>query len=465
MWFRSDLRIYDNPALAAAMQKGECIAVYCLCHEQWDAHDVSPAKRSLIVRQLVELESALSRLNVPLIVLDCKIFERVPEALADLCARLGIGSLCFNHEYELNERRCARAVRDRLVDAGVEVAACHDQCALKPGSVLNNDGKMYKVFSAFKRAYLKAFTEQTRAMMNRPTKQSPSDIPSELDALDPKGVASPWDDQWPAGEDEAHDRLNRFVEHRIKQYKTRRDFPADEATSELSPYLAVGAISTVQCLHAAITMNHGELSGGHPGIDTWISELIWRDFYRHLLYSFPELCQYQAFKPETDALPWRHDEALFEAWKSGKTGYPIVDAAMRQLSERAWMHNRLRMVCAMFLTKHLFIDWRWGERYFMQTLVDGDLASNNGGWQWSASTGVDAVPYFRIFNPVRQSERFDPDGEFVRKYVKELASVEGKSVHMPDNETARKLGYPEPIVDHKTAVAQTKTWFKELSGA
>ncbi|MFC7001925.1 cryptochrome/photolyase family protein [Pseudobowmanella zhangzhouensis] len=249
---------------------------------------------------------------------------------------------------------------------------------------------------------------------------------SDLQALDNLDVDNSWLERWPAGEQLAQQQLQRFVHEAIRDYKQTRDFPAQDNTSRLSAYQAVGALSTMQCLRAALAENNGELDSGNEGIVTWINELIWRDFYRHLLVAYPDLCKHKAFKSDTDRLPWKHDEDKFQRWCEGNTGYPIVDAAMRQMNQTGWMHNRLRMIVAMFLTKHLFIDWRWGERYFMQKLVDGDLASNNGGWQWSASTGCDAVPYFRIFNPVTQSERFDPKGDFIRNYVPEIAKFDAK---------------------------------------
>jgi len=186
-------------------------------------------------------------------------------------------------------------------------------------------------------------------------------------------------------------------------------------------------------------------AGAGEGAAVWISELAWRDFYRHIMACFPSLAQGSPFKSETALLQWRHDHEQFQAWCDGQTGYPLVDAAMRQLNETGWMHNRLRMVTAMFLTKHLFIDWRWGEAHFMRRLIDGDFAANNGGWQWSASTGTDAVPYFRVFNPVRQSERFDPQGVFIQRYVPELRGLSGKALHRPWPVD----GYPAPIVDHQ----------------
>ena len=273
-------------------------------------------------------------------------------------------------------------------------------------------------------------------------------VPVSIPEFDPERGRP---DLWPAGEQTGRRRLRRFVTRLIERYADDRNDPAREGTSALSPYLAIGAVSVRDCLRAAVGANGGRLDGENgPGV--WISELIWREFYRHVLVGFPRVCMNRAFKPETESLPWREAPADFEAWRQGRTGVPIVDAAMRQLLETGWMHNRLRMVSAMFLTKHLLIDWRWGEKHFMRHLVDGDFASNNGGWQWSASTGTDAAPYFRVFNPYRQSERFDPDGQFIRQYVPELAGVTGRAVHdpstLPEPERA-SLDYPEPIVEHE----------------
>jgi deoxyribodipyrimidine photo-lyase len=226
----------------------------------------------------------------------------------------------------------------------------------------------------------------------------------------------------------------------------------------LSPYLAHGVLSPRQCLSAALDANEGRLSGGSPGIETWISELVWRDFYRHVIALFPHVSRGEAFRPEADRVEWRNDPAELEAWRRGMTGYPLVDAAMRQLLTTGWMHNRLRMLTAMFLTKHLLIDWRLGERHFMSHLVDADFAANNGGWQWSASTGTDAAPYFRIFNPITQAERFDPAGEFVRTQVPELAETRGSATLTPWLHGVAR--YPAPIVDHAFARARALEAFK-----
>jgi deoxyribodipyrimidine photo-lyase len=223
--------------------------------------------------------------------------------------------------------------------------------------------------------------------------------------------------------------------------------------------LAAGTLSANQCLQAAQQNNDGKLSGGVSGIDTWISEIIWRDFYNHILAEHPRLAMGRAFKAETDQLPWNHSQEQLQRWQQGETGFPFVDAGMRQLNRTGWMHNRLRMVTAQFLAKHLFLDWRLGEAYFMSQLVDGDFAANNGGWQWSASTGTDAVPYFRIFNPVRQAERFDPEGEFVRQMIPELSDTSAKQALEP-----WKFGgvgnYPEPMIDLREARDRTLAIWK-----
>lgn len=269
---------------------------------------------------------------------------------------------------------------------------------------------------------------------------------------------------WEIGEVVAIKKLNEFCRERIEDYKGQRDIPALDSTSYLSPWLAAGVISPRQCLDAALNANKGRLSGGLEGIDTWISELIWRDFYIHILDSFPKVSKNRPFKLKTENIRWRNIDDDFSAWCDGRTGIPIVDAGMRQLRQKGWMHNRLRMIVAMFLSKQLLIDWRRGERYFMQHLIDGHLASNNGGWQWAASTGTDAVPYFRIFNPVTQSQRFDPDGHFIKRYIPELVAITGKDIHLPTPSVRAALApnYPAPIVDLKLGRERALSTFAAL---
>lgn len=462
MWFRSDLRVADNPALNVASQGGHCLAVFYWTAKQWDAHDLSPIQRDLIARQLRSLEQDLAKLNIPLLIIESDCFAEIPGSLRSLCHQYSIQTVVSNLEYELNETRLTRQVETTLAEAGISYHSYHDQCSVRPGAILNQHGEMYQVFTSFKKRYFAEFDRLVRPLAAMPEACQSGSVKSDLTCL-PETLHTDWAGLWPAGEDEAHERLQVFIERGLKHYKARRDLPADDGTSVLSPYLAIGAISTRQCFQALQSLNGGSIDSRQEGFVTWATELVWREFYRHFLAAHPRLCQHFPFKANTDGLAWSQDDALFQAWCRGETGYPIVDAGMRQLNQTGWMHNRLRMVCAMFLTKHLFIDWRMGERYFMQHLVDADFASNNGGWQWSASTGVDAVPYFRIFNPQRQSERFDESGDFIREFVPELASLDRRSIHNPSPEQRRKCHYPAPIVDHKRAVASTKQQFAELS--
>ena len=488
VWLRSDLRTYDNPALWAAMENGPTVAVYWLTQGQWDEHGIAPAKRSLILRHLLALQASFDALNVPLLIVASDTpaqdrFRDLPERITQWCVQHKIKTVYCNDEYELNERTCAQAVQNALASHGIAMETYVDQCMIAPSQVLTKSGDMYKVYTAFKRAFVAEYPHTGRGLLPQPSAQSKtqtsdlgflkSDVQAAQAALDRLQDAKSDDTQlvstdtfadlWPVGEDYVLDRLDAYVESKVDDYAESRDYPAREATSVLSPYLAIGALSTTQCVQAALSRHGRSLSEGKDGVSVWINELIWREFYRHLLFAYPELCKHKPFKADTDGLAWRKDQALFEAWKTGNTGYPIVDAAMRQLNQTGWMHNRLRMVVAMFFTKHLFLDWRLGEAYFMSKLVDGDFASNNGGWQWSASTGVDAAPYFRIFNPTRQSERFDADGQFIKRYVPELKSLNSKDVHSPSAAQAKALKYPTPVVDHARSVAATKDAFKQLS--
>ncbi len=268
---------------------------------------------------------------------------------------------------------------------------------------------------------------------------------------------------WPAGEEAASDNLERFLRFRGRHYKQQRDFPNVRGTSELSPYLALGMISYRQCLQAVMSENSGHLADGDAGLTSWVNELIWREFYQHVAVGFPQVCRHQPFQEHTKQLRWRDDDKGFQAWCEGRTGYPIVDAAMRQLVTTGWMHNRLRMVTAMFLSKHLLIDWQRGEAFFMRHLIDGEFCANNGGWQWAASTGTDAAPYFRIFNPTTQSTRFDPEGEFIAHWLPELKSLPKKARHAPPQDMLNPTDYPAPIVDHKAARQRALDAFKALS--
>lgn len=463
VWFRSDLRLDDNPALHHACTRSDrgVVGVFVVTPEQWRLHDWAPVKVDFVRRTLAELSGVLAEKNIALRILSVPDFAAVPAALRKLAHETGCDALFFNEEYEVNERRRDEAVTKQFRSELGEVYAYPDQCVFKPGTVRTGEGRYYTVYSPFKRAWYRAYESdpESAVPLGKPRK-----LPEMIGAPDPvpakiKGYESipAHAKDWAAGESAAQKRLNSFLEKRIEAYKDERDFPGIDATSVLSPYLACGAISLRRCAHEAIRWNGGKLDKGSAGAVHWISELIWREFYRHILVGFPRVSMHRAFNLSTESLEWSENEEHLAAWQEGRTGVPIVDAAMRQLVRTGWMHNRLRMIAAMFLTKNLFIDWRKGERFFMRHLIDGDLAANNGGWQWSASTGTDAAPYFRIMNPYSQSKRFDPDGSFIRRYVPELSGIEGEAIHDPSHlpPMARaRIDYPGPIVD----VSASRQW-------
>lgn len=450
VWFRNDLRVADNPALYHAMRRGDAVAVFCLCNRQWRSHDVGDNRLAFLLDSVHHLAGELHNLGVPLIAITEPWFRELPQRLLKLARTVRADGIAFNEEYPLNEQVRDSRVRRAFESAGLAVHTHHAGVLLPPGSVLTNSGDPYTVFTPFKKRWLEHLDDAARQPLPAPRKQQRPDVddghlPEQTDGVSLARVAT----RWPGGATEAQRRLMSFVAERIERYADDRDIPALDGTSTLSPYLSVGSISARQCLSAALDANGGRLHKGQRGILTWVSELIWRDFYRHVIAQFPHVSRGESFRRDMDHLPWRTAADELTAWQEGRTGYPLVDAAMRQLSTTGWMHNRLRMVTAMFLSKHLLLDWRHGERHFMHMLVDGDFAANNGGWQWSASTGTDAVPYFRLFNPNTQAQRFDPQGEFIRRWVPELANAPDKALFNPAKHPVD--GYPQPIVDHKAA--------------
>ena len=467
VWLRSDLRLHDNTALSAAAQRGPCVAVYLLSPGQWLAHDDAPCKVDFWLRNLAELSQALARLNIPLLIRSASHWDEAPRVLARLCNELGVEAVHVNDEYGVHETRRDAAVRQALDAAGISLHNYLDQLLFQPGSVLTKTGGYFQVFSQFRKVCYSRLHGSLPPLVAAPRAQaptgiSPDPIPAHLDGF--PTPSAQLQALWPAGEDEAQRRLAEFTDAQIDYYKDERDLPAKPGTSQLSTYLAAGVISPRQCLHAALQSNQGEFESGSVGVVTWINELLWREFYKHILVGYPRVSRHRAFRQETEALAWRNAPEDLAAWKEARTGLPIIDAAMRQLLDTGWMHNRLRMVVAMFLTKNLLIDWREGERFFMRHLIDGDLAANNGGWQWSASTGTDAAPYFRIFNPVSQSEKFDSEGLFIKHWLPELADLSKKDIHNPANMGGLfgVAGYPPPIVNLSQSRERALAAFKNL---
>ncbi|MDH4609676.1 deoxyribodipyrimidine photo-lyase [Pseudomonas sp. BN102] len=468
MWFRTDLRVLDNSALLAALQAGPTLAMYIISPSQWRAHEDAPAKVDFWLRNLAELAKSLRQLNVPLLVRHTDTWAEAPQLVRELCHELDLGTVRVNEEYGVNESRRDQQVAATLAADGIHLESHLDQLFFRPGSLLTRSGGYFQVYSQFRKLCYQRLHSALPSCLPAPRPQADLGIVSDVPPTRVEGFPTPPDSLrqlWPAGEDVARDRLDTFALEELWCYEERRDFPAQPGTSQLSPYLAAGVLSPRQCLHAALQGNQGEFDSGNPGAVCWINELLWREFYKHILVGYPRVSRHRAFRQETENLAWRHAPDELAAWQQGRTGIPIIDAAMRQLLATGWMHNRLRMVVAMFLTKNLLIDWREGERWFMRHLIDGDLAANNGGWQWSASTGTDAVPYFRIFNPISQSRRFDPDGRFLRRWLPELEHLDERDIHNPAGLGGLfgVDGYPAPLVDLSLSRERALAAFRNLA--
>jgi deoxyribodipyrimidine photo-lyase len=471
LWFRNDLRSKDNQALSDAVASGKAVlAVYILCSKQWQQHDLAPIQADLILRRLIQLREDLAALNIPLLVLELDGYQQVPECLLSLCRQYQITEVYCHYQYELNEQRRDQAVEQALSQQAIGFNRYHGDCIVRPGQVLTKSGENFKVFTPFRKAWLASLSEQSYSPLGSPKAIDKSllnepllnllNYPQSINCNYPRVDSSAWSCQ----DQQIIQQLRDFSASKAIDYHDLRDMPALNATSKLSAYLSLGMLSARQCL-ARIYLDHAEaIASQQGGAFTWLSEIIWREFYRHLMAVNPQLCKGSAYLTWTESVAWQDDEHLLKAWQQGKTGYPIVDAAMLQLKQTGWMHNRLRMVVASFLVKDLLLNWRYGERWFMQHLIDGDFASNNGGWQWAASTGTDAQPYFRIFNPTTQAQRFDPDGEFVRAWLPELANIPGKHVHTPHtwaNKHGVSLNYPLPVVDHAVQRKQALHLFEQ----
>ncbi|WP_296192160.1 MULTISPECIES: cryptochrome/photolyase family protein [unclassified Psychrobacter] len=523
MWFRRDLRVHDNTALAALCERANAnnariSAIFFMTPEQWHAHDMSLTQLDHIARSLPILATSLQKqLNINLTVQLCASFSDCIESLTTLCEVNDISLVMANHEYEGNEIDRDQELTKQLAKSDIEFIRWHDQCILPPKTITTNDDSMYQVFTPFYNKWRHTLEVSSLQMhqamaVNSQSKSSQSKITlktardsahtvKDIEQLSKKavedyqkGLETAVEYQhidfgaqleharmaYLAGEGAACQRLEDFIADDIDNYDISRDVPNLQATSQLSAYLTMGAISPRLCYLQATkelerlqdNENGNFSSSDNNDINRWISELAWRDFYRHVLADKPELIQHQAYKHETDTkINWSYNEDDFGAWCTGRTGVPLVDAAMRCLNATGFMHNRLRMVTAMFLTKDLLIDWRLGEGYFMQQLIDGDFASNNGGWQWSASTGTDSAPYFRIMNPFSQAKSHDADALFIKTWLPELKDVPSSVLHSEEKlrkainsaDMFDKIDYPAPMVEHKVARQLAIAEFKKQS--
>lgn len=464
-WFRRDLRIAGNSAFNAALDAygGRVLGVFFFDEKFLAREDFSHRRFAFFLKTLSELQEKLRGSGGDLLVLGGGPDEGFAQLFAELRKREEPlpEAVFFNRDYEPFARDRDERIRRRLLKTGIRVETHRDHLLFEPGEVLSGEGEYYQVFSPFARkwfallnsARFKDRIENASSISKKkPSMQwsellgGKSELQDRLSEFDKKNEPHVSIRIPDAGEKVAQKALKAFAD-KIDAYGKQRDYPAIAGTSRLSAYLKNGSLSVPQIIeHLGLSKRRFTDQGGAA---VYLKELCWREFYYHVLFRWPE-AEKESFREKYRSIQWRNDAKHFEAWKAGRTGYPIVDAGMRELNETGFMHNRVRMIVASFLTKHLLIDWRWGERYFMQQLLDGDLAPNNGGWQWAASTGCDPQPYFRIFNPVLQSKRFDSSGDYIRKYVPELREVNSKQIHMPKEE-ARPASYAAPIVQHEAA--------------
>jgi deoxyribodipyrimidine photo-lyase len=460
VWFRRDLLDDDQAALAGALSAGG--PVHCAFVFDREILDGlrSPDDRRVefIHGSVVELDARLRARGGGLLVRHGRARETIPV----LARELGVATVHANHDYEPAARDRDAAVADALAEAGIGFATSKDQVIFERDEVLSQAGSPFAVFTPYKRAWLAKLTPASLAphrvdpvagTLSRPPARLDIGVPA-LEALGFRRTNLAALGVTP-GQSGGRALWTAF-RRRIDRYRELRDFPARKGPSYLSVHLRFGTVSIRELVAYAHARS---LAPGGDGAATWLSELIWREFYAQILWHHPRVADH-AFKPALDDLAFRNDPVRFAAWREGRTGYPIVDAAMRQIARTGYMHNRLRMIAASFLVKDLLVDWRAGERYFAQALIDYELASNNGGWQWAASTGCDAQPWFRVFNPVTQSRRFDPGGAFIRRYVPEVAALDDDGIHAPwtvppaiQHAKGVVVGrdYPPPIVDHANA--------------
>lgn len=453
-WVRRDLRLNDNQALTAALHYAEMvIPVFVVDPFLWASSKVGPARKAFLVEGLQRLDESLRVRASALIIRN----GNPAEELQRLAQETGATAVFAEEDYSPYARH-----RDAEVHRLMNLFLSPGLTLHHPTKVVKSDKSPYTIFTPFSKAW-KALIPPFVMAPDPHRIPSPIGIPSEaLPEIQELAYSN-----FPAGEAEAQRRLALFtrgVHPPIYEYHDLRDRVDLNATSSISPYLRFGMISARQTALTAIKLlQRAPSADARKGIEAWLNELIWREFYQAILFHFPHAHK-GSFREELRHIPWSNDRSAFQAWCDGRTGYPIVDAAMRQMTQTGWMHNRARMITASFLTKDLLIDWRWGEKFFMQYLLDGDLAANNGGWQWTAGTGTDAAPYFRIFNPILQSKKFDPDGDYIRRWVPELKNVPPEYVHTPwdmplalQNRTGCRIGehYPAPIIDHAWARERT----------
>jgi deoxyribodipyrimidine photo-lyase len=451
-WFRKDLRLDDNTGLAAAARDagGDVVPFYASEPAILGREDIAPIRVRFVLDGLADLSAACARAGSRLALAHGEATATVPAA----ARAAGADAVYWNDEYEPALVARDDAVERALRQAGISVRRFHDRLLVPPGMVRTKQGTPFTVYSPFRRACeALPLPSPLPAVSRLASHELPVRPPASVSQLGFEPPPAAAVERWPGGAAAAARRLERFLEHGLGRYASERDFPAAGAHSRLSADLKFGTIGVRRLVQAVLATLSGRAGRGagadrNAAVAKYVAELRWRDFHAQVMFHHPH-AEHGALRREFGAMRWPGTEEWFAAWCAGRTGYPMVDAGMRELAATGFMHNRVRMIVASFLAKDLLLDWRRGERWFMRHLVDGDLASNNGGWQWAAGTGTDAQPWFRIFNPVLQGEKFDPAGDYVRRWVPELAALPARGIHRPWTRLADAGDYPSRVVVHE----------------
>lgn len=461
VWFRQDLRLSDNPAFIDACTHHQTVVPLYIYDKENSA--LGAAQAWWLHHSLIALKKSLDKKGLCLVLRH----GNPKEIILNLMQTLSIKAVYWNRCYEPAAILRDKNITAALLERDIEVCSSNGSLLHEPWSIQNKSGDFFKVFTPYWKHCKQALQIQPEINLTRRPHgvEVESEHINDWQLLPSIAWSARFSDFWSPGEVGAQKKLDDFLEHHLNGYKNNRDFPEKNATSRLSPHLHYGEISPSTILRA-ISLAKLERKSDLASIEHFLSEIGWREFSTYLLYHFPTLPSAN-FRPEFDAFPWKNAKQALTRWQKGITGYPLVDAGMRELWATGYMHNRVRMIAASFLTKGLLIDWRLGADWFLDTLVDADLANNSASWQWVAGCGVDAAPYFRIFNPVLQSQKFDPNGAYIRQWVPELATIKNKSIHAPWEDADSKsvymnTSYPKPIINHADARTRALHYYQQL---